>query len=534
MNPESNSLPQTFLFVNKTSKSASLSHGKADEYFYIQSHVQCRVRKQKRRAKQRLRASASPSALSARLDRSSSLRDEPRNDNSSQLDTRITQGKASRPAPRSRREAAIGPSQETQAPILPPRLGSTIDPFDSAPVAIDERTYQLLQYPLSNFVVTTFAAEALGSLLEPAKRTPFRHKDAIIRKLQRCIQDSLVMYAALANSASCIRWAVGHQDRDRAPEFYMLRTIERLKQRLTWAPAADLWSITCMHDMSLSDLWSKDVEAATAHMEMIRYSLNRIGGFAVLDAYMVECLVLTDKYLALSQLRPPILPLSWDPGPMSSAQIAAIDQVTGLELQGIGRAFSRAPLSDVLQPRLRSILRDLIVCIKAAHCLDRVLITEHELFLLHQALMYRLLCLETTDVVSEGFRVGVIVWLLKITSALEAERAAKNLLPHLRQRLACIAGDEYILSLALWLATVGARVAEFTEERVWFVEKAASLGEAIGLAPEKDAYRLFLQQYLYLTCEEGLQFKRMVLVIRQIREDRRATCQACDRTSRHI
>ena len=513
MNPESNSLPQAFFFVNKTSKSACLSHGRADENYLIQSYVQSRVRKQKRRAKQK---------------------DESRNDNGSQADTRIKQGKASCLAPRGRHVTAIGPSDETQAPILPARLGSMIDPFDSAPIAIDEQTYQLLQYPLSSFVVTTFAAEALGSLLEPARRTPFRHKDAIIRKLQRCIEDGLVMYAALANSASCIRWAVGHQDRDRAPEFYMLRTIERLKQRLTWAPAADLWSITCMHDMSLSDLWSKDAEAATAHMEMIRYSLERVGGFAVLDAYMVESLVLTDKYLALTRLRPPILPSSWDPGPMSSAQTAAIDQLMGLELQGIGRAFLRAPLSDVLEPRLGSILRDLIICIKAVYCLDAVAITEHELFLRHQALMYRLLCLETTDAVSESSRIGLIIWLLKITSALEAERAAKNLLPHLRQCLACIAGDEYILCLALWLATVGARVAEFMEERVWFVEKAASLGEAIGLAPDKDAYRLFLRQYFYLTCEEGLQFKRMVLVIRQITENRRAKSAVCDRTSRHI
>ena len=46
--------------------------------------------------------------------------------------------------------------------------------------------------------------------------------------------------------------------------------------------------------------------------------------------------------------------------------------------------------------------------------------------------------------------------------------------------------------------------------------KLPELGKSLELPPEKPDYLTFLRTFLFLPCEEGLQFKRMVLAIRRV------------------
>ena len=631
MSAETDTLHQPFFFVNKTSKSASLSHGKADEAFYIQSYVQSRVRKQKRRAKQTYRVSVSPQLAAVKLSPPSYSNSVICDDNaspdahagvfsqtsptvkprrkvygtsrksSSTKTTSTATGSPNRTTPT--RSSPSSTSSSNDSPLSqhaavsaqlkqtskrsldyshgysatlyfgePSYLPSApvMDSLAASNIALDEKTYKLLQYPLSSFIVTHFAAESLSLLLRPVTKGPFRHNDAVIRKLRRCSEDDMLMYAALANSASCIRWAVGEELDGALPEHFMLKTISRLKLRLSedqkvCSGILDEWCIMCVHDMSVADLWSEDLEAAAAHMRMIAHTLNEFGGLVTLEPYLLENLLLADKYLALRRGCAPILPFPWillanAPPPSAAVSPSAVMQESGdddehVRLSRMGIAFfgmtpNTLPTSsdsdftgttDLLDESMLWLLQDTITCIKEVHGLASILDphTEHFLFLRHQSLAYRLLLLQTHDVLNEVMRLGLLMWLLKIASSLQAERAAKNLLPRLKVALEDLATNEdvtmaclndyqqeihsaggnqqtnHVLAMALWATTVGARVAEFMDEREWFVHHAAGLGRRIGLAPDKEAYARFLRDFFYLECEEGLQFKRMVLVIRQ-------------------
>ena len=531
----SDTIPQPFFFVNKNKDSKFLSRGKDDEAFYIQSYVQSRIRKQKSRAKQVQKFqqasvhSQNPSVAApykTTTQRGSrnpqktnqQTHEESRNKRESPLGLRSAiRNDAGRDATGHYQSTAIAPALGLQ-----PIHGYSLDPFDSASIPIDEHTYQLLQYPFSSFVVNQAAAECLGCLVDPVKKGPFRHNAAIISKLRRCVEDGMVMYAALAASASCIQWAVGDTSKNgKSPEYYMLKAIELLKARLQLAAHVDCWSIMAMRDLSGSCLFITDPAAAKVHMNMLMDCIRKLGGPSCIDRYTWEHVILTDKYLALSTHSRPTFPLFWDPGPLSLANTNEIPVDVTESLVTMGDAFRQAD-HHLLDHSLLILVDDIITCVQAAHYVAWDSEVEHCFFLRHQSFIYRLLAMQTNDAINETCRLGLLLWLLKITATLGSDRAAKRYLPNLRHALSDILvnkdAHKGIFSLALWATTVGARTAEFVDERKWFVQSATDLGDAIGLPPEKESYRAFLQRYLYVPFEEGLQFARMVKVIRATRE----------------
>jgi hypothetical protein len=44
------------------------------------------------------------------------------------------------------------------------------------------------------------------------------------------------------------------------------------------------------------------------------------GGWDSVDSYVLESSILADKYLALYEMTIPVIPLTWDPGPMPKAR----------------------------------------------------------------------------------------------------------------------------------------------------------------------------------------------------------------------
>lgn len=506
MGAETDTIQQPFFFINKTAKSASLSHGKADEAFFIQSYVQSRVRKQKRAAKQRYRKSVSPKITGSQL---CNVEIAPASTKTDQVQQLVNADPLLPSIDVGMMDASLlNPTSELYRR----------DEKDEKCITLDEKTYKLLQYPMSNYIINNFAAESLSLLRQPVSCGPFRHRDSVIKKLERCMNDDMVMYAALASSTSCIRWAVGDEMDEHQPEQYMLKTIKRLKDRLSPSSRLDEWCITCIHDMTVADLWSSDLEAAVAHMKMIKHAVDQFGGLNCLDSYTLENLIMADKYLALARNDIPLLPLVWTYS-LSAYDMGAFNNIECFpddkKLARMGVGFMNYG-GHALDERLTCLILDAVALTREAHAPNIDPKVEHSLFLRHQTIFYHLLLLESASNLDEVCRLGLLMWFLKITSSLQAERAAKRLLGQLRESLAKIPIDanEYTISLSLWAITVGARIAEFMKERDWFIHLAARFGARIGLAPEKQDYAEFLQGYFYLKSEEGLQFKRMVMVIR--------------------
>lgn len=114
-------------------------------------------------------------------------------------------------------------------------------------------------------------------------------------------------------------WATGERAiPDRPAEYYTVKAIEALKTRLGQSdPRTDSWLILSIYAMSVSDMWAGNFETSTSRMQIIRYFVTRTGGMTCLEPYSMERLILGDKYLAIRNFAPPILPFDWDPGSYS-------------------------------------------------------------------------------------------------------------------------------------------------------------------------------------------------------------------------
>ena len=257
------SIPGSFLFVNRTPKSASLSNSTDGDKFFIQIYVQSKCRKSRgRRMIQQASRTQCPMVKSSKLKVSSNLiqcfdtvQESPSEQNPEEVDTE---------AKKSSQQLLM-----TRVPRSPITSG-TPDPFNSTVVAIDEQTYRLLQYPFSDYVLTTFKAEGLRLMPSHKTNGVVRHCSAIINRMKRCMEDELTMYSTLAYSSSCARWAMGQQQKQRPPEFFLVKAIEALRIRLQESDVVDSWLVLAVYALSVSGLWAKDYEAASMHLRIIR------------------------------------------------------------------------------------------------------------------------------------------------------------------------------------------------------------------------------------------------------------------------
>ena len=495
-----------FHFVNKSAHSASLSHSDAaEEKFFIQSYVQSKHRKKPRRPKQHP--------------------DQPINQASSRQDA-VSQ------SPRASEDLLIVNSSEPQDDSLamlsravPAENG--IDPFHCTPVIIDACTYRLLQYPFSGFVETTFRAESLGlqhqTSLSPDK---FRHRHAVTERLRRCIDNEMLMYATLAYCSSSIRFTKSGIREERPPEFYILKAIEILRSRLQQPDPVDAWLIVSIYALSVSEMWAGNHEASAAHLKIIRHFIPQVGGITKLEPYVMESLILGDKYLSLGYLAggksvPPILPLDWDPGHMSPARVQKLQLKPNPELGQFAAGFL-ALGDEVLSHKIRTIVADLVACLQIAHSICNLpttdVVDERWLFLRHQALIYRLLSTTTTTMVQECVRIALLVWILKVTKYFGAQRCSRSLLPHLRATLLKV--KRRVVSenveLLFWIACVGAVVADGTTDRDWFVRQTARLAASLGLGVGEDHFKRALSRWLFVKSETGIQITRLVCAVQEM------------------
>ena len=495
-----------FLFINKSAHSASLSHSDvAEEKFFIQSYVQSKYRKKLPRPKQHP--------------------DRPKND------AALRQNAISQ-SPQASKDLLIVTSSEPRDDSLvilsravPAENG--IDPFHCTPVIIDACTYRLLQYPFSGFVETTFRAESLGlqyqTSLSPNK---FRHRHAVTERLRRCINDEMLMYATLAYCSSSIRFTKSGIREERPPEFYMLKAIEILRSRLQQPDPVDAWLIVSIYALSVSEMWAGNHEASTAHLKIIRHFIPQVGGITQLEPYVMESLILGDKYLSLGYLArgqsvPPILPLDWDPGHMSPMRVQKLQLKPNPELEQFAAGFL-ALGDEVLTHEIRTIVADLVACLQIAHSICNLpttdVVDERWLFLRHQALIYRLLSTPTTTMVQECVRLALLVWILKVTKYFGAQRCSRSLLPHLRATLLKVEGWVVFANVELlfWIVCVGAVAADGTADRDWFVRQTARQATSLGLGIGEDQFKRALSRWLFLKSEMSIQITRLVCAVQEM------------------
>lgn len=149
---------------------------------------------------------------------------------------------------------------------------------------------------------------------------------------------------------------------------------------------------------------------ATTHLNALVGMVERAGGWANFDPYLVESVVLADKYISLRELRRPVLAAGCDPGPVppppsaSSATAATSPQPLAqppppLFFPHLGSALLSSSPAPSYSASLRAAVADLVDYVRLAHALwlDPAAVDgelESWLFFRLQALTCRLLALE--------------------------------------------------------------------------------------------------------------------------------------------
>ena len=396
-----------------------------------------------------------------------------------------------------------------------------IDPFYCTNLALDAKDQRLLYYPFTNFIETTFNAESLSWMTSSAT---FRHRGAIIERLRRCVDDKLTMYSTLAYCASCMRWAIGEKERERPPEFYILKAIELLKIRLEKADVVDRWLILSIYSLAVSEMWAQDYDAATAHLKMTRHFVTQFGGLTKLDPYLMESILLCDKYVAIGRFEAPVFSLDWEAGSLPALDMVKIHVGIDPSLSELAQGFFDID-RHILGPNMLQIIDDIRVCAQVSEHrgVEKTIDAsdQHWLFLRHQAIFCRLLSLETSSETQECCRVALIVWLLKITVYFGAQRWSKRLLPDLKVAILRLenAGEGCPLVLMFWMTSLGAMTAEYTDVRDWFVKRTMKAARLLGIRIDKEPFRCVLKKFLFLKCEDGLQFFRMIRAGRELQDE---------------
>lgn len=507
-----------FHFVNKTAQSASLTHSESDEKFYIQSYVHSKSRKKRQHPKQAV-SQGSTRDLAPRP--SEPVKDIVVLEKHPQLRKRQIQNVPDKAAT----SMPDGPGN-TLSQLVPTDNG--IDPFHCTPVAIDACTHRLLQYPFSGFVEMTFTAESLSPPIQASSSpSKFRHAEAVAKRLRLCIHDEIMMYATLAYCSSSIRFAKGNTGEDHPPEFYILKTIQVLRSRLQRPDPVDSWLIMSIYALSISEMWANNHEASATHLTIIRHFIAYIGGMSHLEPYVMESLILGDKYLTLGYLAQgklvrPILPLDWDPSIKPPAYAEKLQYKTCPKLSQLASTLVQLD-QEIVSQELQAVVVDLVAVIQIAHSFwglpKKTSSDERWLFLRHQALIYRLLSIQSPSVIQECVRIAILIFILKATHYFGAQRCSGYLLPQLKNTLLLLPFQVVYLNseLLFWITCVGATVVTETAERDWFVQQTARFATYLQLETDAEQYEMILNKYLILDSEQQ-QIEKLVLTISEMQK----------------
>lgn len=319
------------------------------------------------------------------------------------------------------------------------------------------------------------------------------------------------------------------------PEYFLSKALPSVRKRLTDQNCqVDNWLLLSMYALAVTEMWNgvpsmwKGNERYGVVMRMSQYGfaacrvhlrallglVMQNGGWERFDAYVLDSVLLADKYLAVSDMQLPVVPVTFDPGPLSKLrkrQLGVEDGVLGELGQGL--------LQQKMSRGLREAIVDLVDYCQTAQqlwCLPVMYCqTETWLFRGLQALTYRFLHIYHDMELDLGDRCVCVATLTFILGSMTgkgpqvgAARMAMNLYAHLMGEEST--GDD----LHIWFLVTGAMMSDESVEQAWFIERLNELG--VGRMSQEDIVEK-LEVFLFLVDKQGSQLR---LLVRKLGPDR--------------
>ncbi|KXX81413.1 hypothetical protein MMYC01_202654 [Madurella mycetomatis] len=537
------------LFINKTQSSDVLTRSKADEKSRILSHVQNRRRRDEARRKRGTRVA------------------QPSFDKPEDLQFQVQVVEVKRPkgpfSPTSNTKEDEQYQSLVRLALTYPTHNSS-DPFYSTVAGRDVGSHAMLSLTFSKGAKMTFLSEAFAPpsvLLDTDNSNRFismRHDGVIQARLHRCIEDDLLMYATLAYGSSCLAWMFGILDTSRPPEYFIGKAISRVRHRIANPSPPDIpgggcerseedkqWFALSIYSLAITENWNhmppvwarcpsrqalalrKDNPSRAAsrmHLQALVRFINDNGSWGAFDPYVIESAILADKYLSLWETESPIIPLTWDPGPLSRAvrDVLGIDEDEGTK-SGVemGNNLLHLPLCKHLKDIIAD-LADYTRIARAAWAQPETVTSELQswLFLRLQSFYFRLMLLDKDRLspLDDCIRIIVLTFLLATTHYHGAVVCAANMVSKIRSALVRASfWDENVFGsrgLRFWCLCMGAIAAGATLEREWFldriVEMAAAGGDSDGSGRHEWESRESIDGYLFLWDSQGAELSALI------------------------
>ncbi|KAL9619832.1 MAG: hypothetical protein Q9160_005572 [Pyrenula sp. 1 TL-2023] len=520
-----------FFFVNKTNSSHVLTRSQAGERKHILSHVQQRRRRQGAAISNREQWKMYTSCMTF-LD-----------------DSPVAPKEISPTAALHKKSKAQSDSEPLVLTHLPQAYpaNNAFDPFRCTVAGSDASTHAMLHYTFASFAKDAFLAEAFAPPSVASRRTSMRHSHIIQQRLERCVEDKMLMYATLAYGSSALAWTTGKLAVERSPEYFIGHALQAVRTRLSQSDhLSDTWLILSIYALAITELWNgipemwmkcpaRHVKATNAvdhcldtsrtHLHALILLVERAGGWQNIDPYVMESSILAAKYLARSDLTTPLIPLTWDPGPMPPMKQHQLHSQMNNGLFDLGRNLIRSSID----PELQQLIRDVIEYTQIAHsawiaCAELTLDTESWLFLRLQALSYRLLALEKLKGTDNCIRITALVYLFNGIEYDGGQLSALTTLRYLRSALvdAAFWHTSFDKELLLWCLSTGAMTSQPSPEREWFIETLTQYAsDMLPVNAAEQAWIDRLTPYLFLTAKQGRQLRWLLRRLQREDEDRR-------------
>ena len=531
---------QQNLFIIKSVDSASLSQSNGEEKFNIQSYVQNNRRSAQSLAKQRRRAPPPLTSLALR--------------NNDALRPRI-QARAHRGV----REIESQPDSDSSSDNGSPPTTITLqvpenngyDPFGVSCVYIDGVTNEMLKYTFSDFVINTFRVESLCPPLPVSQSTSFRHHNSIVKRLQTCVVNPLLMNATLAYGSSCMEWTLGIRSRDKPSEVYISRVLEMIRQQLGTVTALNPNLILAIYALGIAESWKRNLKGAGVHFSCIKHLVAQYGGMNRLGLIHHGELDPRRPVQFLYTLTPPVFDLDWDPGDLPAQRCHGLEALVDFNTSEFGTGFLEIP---EVPSELQKISTDMADCIRVAHALwtcPQSTSTEDErwLFLRHHSLMHRLLSLQPVNDTTSAFpasdlsrsaeedgqpfptdtdptaleaclRLTLMITLLDLIPHVGALRTNSHLLPRLQRALCRLTPQDYHIiptPLMFWIYSTGAMAGMSAKisEATWFIDQVMETAQQqMQMQIRIEVSRDVLGRYMYLELGDGVQLEALVRELR--------------------
>lgn len=425
--------------------------------------------------------------------------------------------------------------------IYPTR--NTSDPFNCTIGGSDVGIHAMLHYTFAHVAKTSFLAESFAPPSVALKRTSIRLDNRMRERMRRCVEDSVLLYSTLAYTTSFLAWNTGQFDKGRPPEYYTAKALQNLRAHLAKPQnPSDSWLLMSIYALAITEFWNgvpalwtkcptrqthdqdtnqRSLRASHLHLSALLGIVEHMGGWSVVDPYVLESYILADKYRAIHLMTRPILQPMWDPGPMPQARQDEV-LIYGALLQ-LGTSFASISMNHELE----QLVQDVVDYVRIAHCawsgrdVERIAaVDERWLFLRLQALIYGLLLFDSPRGFDACIRFSTLIFLLNATQYHGAQVSATNTLQYLRSGLidAQYWKEEFPEDLLLWCLSTGAMTTELSKERSWFIDRLGAYRHILGPDPTDGDLRSKLESYLFLPEEQESQLSSLVEKLHSIRD----------------